>query len=79
MTTADYEPWADVALELAETFEADPVDDHAPYWLTTSRQGCSWMCSCGAEGEGTGNPTVGWAEHVAELVKEQAQTVEKTE
>ena len=38
---------------------------HELLWLTRSRAGSQWGCACGATGMGWGNPTVGWALHVA--------------
>jgi len=51
--------------------DTDTLDrDHHLVMLTTTwREGAHWWCLCGAEGHGDGHAVVGWAEHVANVVR----------
>lgn len=49
---------------------ADRGGPHDPHFVYHRfRKGGFWRCSCGANGETTGSPAVGWAGHVAAVTR----------
>lgn len=45
---------------------------HPVALLTSSRHGARWRCACGAEGGGNGDPTLGWVQHVQDMIRKAA-------